>query len=104
MSGMIPYMEPPVATETVLKAAGSPAPAESVRLRVTFGQIEAVLKDVPVDLLPEVYEYLSSLVASTTETPNALTRQVFEDTDAGRNLNRYQTVEALFEHINAPEA
>jgi hypothetical protein len=37
------------------------------------------------------------------QTPNALTRQVFEDTDAGRNLNRYQTVDELFEHINASE-
>lgn len=86
---MISDMEPRVVTE--------PAP------RVTFSQIEAVLKDVPVDLLPEVYEYLASLVASATETPNALTRQVFEDTDAGRNLNRYQTVDELFERINASE-
>jgi hypothetical protein len=44
------------------------------------------------------------LVASVTETPNAFTCQVFEDTDAGRNLNRYQTVEDLFEKLNTPEA
>jgi hypothetical protein len=42
---MIPDMEPRVET--------APAPP-----RVTFGQVEAVLKDMPVDLLPEIYEYL----------------------------------------------
>ena len=41
---MILDMEPRVAME--------PSP------RVTFSQIEAVLKDMPVDLLPEVYRYL----------------------------------------------
>ncbi len=86
---MIPDMEPRTVTET--------AP------RVTFSQVEAVLKEVPVDLLPEVYAFLASLVASASETPNALTRQVFEDTDAGRNLNRYQSVDELFEHIDASE-
>ncbi|MCL5996398.1 MAG: hypothetical protein M1546_10135 [Chloroflexi bacterium] len=86
---MISDMEPRVAME--------PAP------RVTFGQIEAVLRDVPVDLLPEVYEYLTSLVASAIETPNALTRQVFEDSDAGRNMHEYRTVEELFDALNAAE-
>jgi hypothetical protein len=45
LSGMIPDMEPRTATQS--------APP-----RVTFSQIEAVLKDMPVDLLPEVYRYL----------------------------------------------
>ena len=93
MSGMIPGMEPQVATQPAI--------------RVTFNQVEAILKDVPVDLLPEVYEYLASLVASSADAraPNELTRQVFADTDAGRNLNRYQTVEELFEtlRVNASE-
>ncbi len=71
--------------------------------RVTFGQVEAMLKEVPVDLLPEVYEYLASLVASTAEIPNALTRQAMEDADARRNLTRYNSVEELFKEINASD-
>jgi hypothetical protein len=44
-------MEPQIAAE--------PAPRVT---RVTFGQIEAVLKDMPVDLLPTVYSYLVELL------------------------------------------
>jgi hypothetical protein len=86
---MILGMEPQVAT--------APAPP-----KVTFGQVEAILKDVPVDLLPEVYEYLASLVASTVEIPNEETRAAMDDVRAGR-LQHFPTVEALFEHIHAEE-
>ena len=78
------------------RTATIPAPAP----QVTFGQIETVLKDVPVNLLPEVYAYLVSVVAEATEIPNALTRQAFEDSDAGRDMHEYRTVEELFDALN----
>ena len=88
---MIPGMEPStIATQAALK--------------VTFSQIEAVLKDLPVGLLPEVYEYLLELQSRDAErVPNDALRQAIEDADAGRNVNTYQTVDELFAHINATE-
>jgi hypothetical protein len=72
--------------------------------QVTFGQVEAALRDVPVDLLPEVYEYLLTLRFSAPHTPNARTRQVFEDTDAGRELQEDQTVDEFFTRIDTSES
>ena len=85
---MIPDMEPQVETAPVT--------------RVTFGQVEAALKDLPVDLLPEVYAYLLELQSREDLRPNADTRAAIDDVRAGR-LQRYPTVEALFEHINAED-
>jgi antitoxin component of RelBE/YafQ-DinJ toxin-antitoxin module len=88
---MIPGMEP----STI---ATPPA------LRVTFSQVEAALKDVPVDLLPEVYEYLLELQSRDAERiPNETTLQAMEDVRARRNLNTYQTVDELFEKLTASE-
>jgi hypothetical protein len=71
---------------------------------ITFGQIEALLKDIPVQLLPEVYEYLLTLSVDTdAERPNALTQKVFEDTDAGRNLQPDQTIEEFFNRVTSTE-
>ena len=42
--------------ETRFQSQATPAP-----ITVTFGQVEAALKALPVSLLPEVYEYLRSL-------------------------------------------
>lgn len=90
--GMIPDMEP--RTETV------PTPPW-----VTFAQVEAALKDVPANLLPEVYEYLLELQSRDAErVPNDDLRQAIEDVRAGRNLNTYETVDELFATITAPES
>jgi hypothetical protein len=70
---------------------------------VTFAQVEAALKDVPANLLPEVYEYLLEL-QSRGEIPNEATLQAMEDVRARRNLNTYQTVDELFATITAPES
>jgi hypothetical protein len=72
---------------------------------VTFSQVEAVLKDIPVNLLPEVYEYLLEL-QSRQDVPNEALRQAIEDVRARRNLNTYQTVDELSAtlRVSAPEA
>jgi hypothetical protein len=72
--------------------------------QVTFGQVEAALRDVPVDLLPEVYEYLLTLRIPVPRIPNTRTRQVFDDTDAGQELQKDQTIDEFFTRINAPES
>lgn len=87
---MIPDMEP--RTETVPTLPW-----------VTFAQVEAVLKDVPANLLPEVYEYLLEL-QSREDVPNDDLRQAVEDVRAGRNLNTYESVDEMFAKFNAPEA
>ncbi len=38
-----------------------PAHSTPKAMNVTFGQVEAALKALPVSLLPEVYEYLRGL-------------------------------------------
>jgi hypothetical protein len=87
---MISAMEPRTETGPILSS-------------VTFAQVEAALKDVPANLLPEVYEYLLEL-QSREDVPNDDLRQAIEDVRTGRNLNTYESVDELFTKINAPEA
>ncbi len=86
---MIPAMESRVET--------APAP------RVTFSQVETALKDLPVDLLPLVYSYIVELLEEAEDIPNEVTLQAFADSDAGRNMHEYQTVEELFQKINTSD-
>ena len=69
---------------------------------ITFRQVEAALKDVPLHLLPEVYEYLLSLRDTEPHVPNEVTRQVLEDADAGRDLTVFKDAEDMFRFLGLP--
>jgi hypothetical protein len=60
---------------------------------VTFSQIEAVLKDMPVDLLPEVYRYLVerleeaediAILDARKDEPTQPAEEFFAELDAER--------------------
>jgi hypothetical protein len=67
----------------------------SQKLRVvTFGQVEAALKALPVNLLPEVYEYLLNL-AEDAEDLAAIEARKNEPT---------RPIEEFFAELDAEEA
>ncbi len=61
------------------------------------------MKDLPVDLLPTVYAFILELQGDAKDVPNELTLQVFADSDAGRNMHEYRTLEELRSAIDADD-
>jgi hypothetical protein len=74
---------------TRLEASAIPA-----QVSVTFGQVEAALKAVPVNLLPEVYQYLLELAEEAEDLAMI---------EARRN-EPTRPVEGFFAELDAEEA
>lgn len=69
----------------------------------TIDKVINELKDFPNDKIPSLLDYMHYLKRkkkkSVVKTPNAETLQTFKDTDEGKNLNHYDTVDDFFSKI-----